>query len=89
MKGGERMADAKVGTITHYFDKIGVAVVDLTAGLRVGDAIKISGRGQEFAMTVDSMQEEHQQIQEAKKGQAVGMKVTQPVKEGDEVYKVS
>lgn len=83
------MADAKVGTVTHYFDKIGVAVVDLTDGLKVGDSIKISGRGQEFTMKVDSMQEEHNQIQEAKKGQAVGLKVTQPVKEGDEVYKVS
>jgi len=83
------MADAKVGTVTHYFDKIGVAVLDLTAGLKVGDTIKISGRGQEFTMTVESLQEEHEQIQEAKKGQAVGMKITQPVKEGDEVYKIS
>ncbi len=83
------MADAKVGTITHYFDKIGVAVLDLTASLKVGDTIKVSGRGQEFTMRVDSMQVEHEQIQEAKKGQAVGMKITQPVKEGDEVYKVS
>ena len=83
------MADAKVGTVTHYFDKIGVAVLDLTAGLKVGDTIKISGRGQEFTMTVESMQEEHEQIQEAKKGQAIGMKIAQPVKEGDEVYKVS
>ena len=83
------MADTKVGTITHYFDKIGVAVVDLSDVLKVGDTIKISGRGEEFTMSVDSMQEEHEQIQEAKKGQAVGMKVAQPVKEGDEVYKVS
>ena len=83
------MADTKVGTITHYFDKIGVAVVDLSDVLKVGDTIKISGRGEEFTMSVDSMQEEHEQIQEAKKGQAVGMKVSQPVKDGDEVYKVS
>ena len=83
------MADTKVGTITHYFDKIGVAVLALTGTLKVGDTIKISGRGEEFSMTVDSMQVDHQAIQEAKKDQEVGMKVTQATKEGDEVYKVS
>lgn len=83
------MAEVKVGTITHYFDKIGVAVVELIQNLKAGESIKISGRGKEFVMVVDSMQVEHEQIKEAKKGQAVGMKVTQPVKEGDDVYRVS
>jgi len=83
------MADILVGKITHYFDKIGVAVVDLTDSLKVGDMIKISGRGEEFTMPVESMQVEHEQIQEAGKGQTVGMKVTQETAEGDEVYKVN
>ncbi len=83
------MADAKVGKITHYFDKIGVAVIELTSTLASGDTIKISGHDSEFTQVVDSMQVEHEQIPEAKKGDTVGMKVTQPVKEGDEVYKVS
>ena len=83
------MADFKVGKITHYFDKIGVAVVELSDRLAVGDTIKISGHNQEFTMKVESMQVEHQQIQEAQKGQTIGMKVDQEVKEGDEVYKVS
>ncbi len=83
------MADTKVGIITHYFDKIGVAVLALSDTLKVGETIKISGRGEEFTMSVDSMQVNHQPIQEAKKGQEVGMKVTQATKEGDEVYKVS
>ena len=83
------MADFKVGKITHYFNKIGVAVVELTDPLAVGDQIKISGRGNEFLMTVASMQIEHEQIKEAKKGDTVGLKVDQPVKESDEVYKVA
>ena len=83
------MADAKIGKIIHYFDKIGVAVIELTGTLSTGDTIKISGHDNEFTQTVDSMQVEHEQIPEAKKGDAVGMKVTQPVKEGDEVFKVS
>ena len=83
------MADFKVGKVTHYFDKIGVAVVELVSDLSVGDTIKISGHNQEFTMNVDSMQIEHEQIKDAKKGDTVGMKVTQEAKEGDEVYKVS
>lgn len=83
------MADLKVGVVTHYFDKIGVAVVEFIGSLSVGDQIKISGNNKELAMTVNSMQVEHQQIQDAKKGDTVGMKVDQEVTEGDEVYKVS
>lgn len=83
------MADLKVGKITHYFDKIGVAVVELEETLKVGDQIKITGHGDEFTQTVTSMQIEHQPIQEAKKGESIGLKVDQPVKEGDEVYKIT
>jgi putative protease len=83
------LADFKVGKITHYYNKIGVAVVELTDTLRVGDTIKISGHGRDFTQVVNSMQVEHEQIQEAKKKQAVGLKVDQEVKEGDEVFRVS
>jgi len=83
------MADFKIGKITHYFDKIGVAVVELVDRLAVGDTIRVSSRDGDFTMTVQSMQIEHEQIQEAKKGDTVGLRVDQPVKEGNEVYKVS
>jgi len=83
------MAEFKVGKITHYYNKIGVAVVELTDILTAGDTIKISGHGKEFNQTVASMQVEHEQLKEAKKGMAIGMKVDQEVKEGDEVFRVS
>ncbi|PIU03572.1 hypothetical protein COT44_02595 [Candidatus Shapirobacteria bacterium CG08_land_8_20_14_0_20_39_18] len=82
------MADVKIGKITHYYDKIGVAVLELSATLKDGETIRISGHGNEFTQTVSSMQVEHKQIESAKKGDAVGMKVDQAVKEGDEVYLV-
>jgi putative protease len=82
------MADTKVGTITHFYDKIGVAVINVLAPLKVGDRIKISGHDKEFEQEIASMQVEHQNIDQAKKGDNVGMKVDQPVKDGDEVYKV-
>lgn len=76
----------EIGKITHYFGKIGVGVVELSGTLKVGDQIVIAGRGQEFEQPVDSMQMEHEQVETAKKGQSVGMKVAQLVKEGDAVY---
>lgn len=82
------MAETKVGKIIHYYDKIGVAVVELSASLKVGDKVKITGAN-EFEMTVSSMQIEHESIEEAKKGQSIGMKVDQPVKEGDEMVKLA
>jgi putative protease len=77
-----------VGEITHYFGKISVAVVKLEDTLRVGDTIKIVGGGNEFTQTVESMQIEHQPVQEAKAGESVGLKVLQKVKEGYKVYKL-
>ncbi len=78
----------KVGIITHYYDKIGVAVVDLVKSLAVGDTIKISGHGREFTQVVSSIQKEHQELKKAKKGDDVGMKVDQPVKPKEVVFKI-
>ena len=83
------MADFKVGKITHYYDKISVAVVDLLGTIAVGDKIKISGHDNEFEQKVDSMQVEHENVKTAKKGETIGLKVDQLVKKGDEIFKVS
>ncbi len=83
------MAKVKIGQITHYFDKIGVAVLEVTDNpIKVGDKIEIIDRGQSFQQEVTSMQIEHQNVEEASKGDAVGLKIDQAVKEGAEVYKV-
>lgn len=76
-----------IGKVTHFFDKISVAVVKLDAGLKIGDKIRFEGHGQTFEQTVSSMQIEHEPLKEAKKGQEVGMKVSKPVKAGDLVFK--
>ena len=83
------LADVRVGKITHYYDKIGVAVIELEGALSDGDTIRISGHGNEFTQPVASMQVEHENIKKAKKGDAIGLKVDQPVKDGDEVFRVS
>lgn len=84
------MADFKIGKVTHYYDKIGVAIVELDAALAVGDKIKFSRGGEDvFEQPVESIQVEHEQKDSAKKGDVVGLKVNSEVKEGAEVYKIS
>lgn len=85
---GVRKMDKKIGKVTHYYNKIGVAVIQVTGSLKIGDKIKIVGHDNEFSQEITSMQTEHQQIQKAKKGDDIGMKVDRPVKENDQVYLV-
>lgn len=77
-----------IGKVTHYYDKLGVAIIELSGSLKQGETIKIVGKDGEFTQTVSSMQYEHQPIESAKKGQSVGIKVDQKVKENDLVYAV-
>lgn len=78
-----------VGKVTHYFDHIGVAVVKLSASMKVGDSVEIEGSGTKLAQKVASMQVEHKSVQACKAGDDVGLKVDSKVREGDTVYKVS
>jgi len=80
--------DQKIGKVTHYYNKIGVAVVELTKPLSTGDKIKISGHDKEFTQDVVSMQMEHQKLEKAKAKESIGLKVDQPVRENDEVFKI-
>jgi U32 family peptidase len=83
------MADKRVGKVKHYFNKIGVAAVVFESKLSVGDKIKFVRNGEElFQQEVTSIQKEHENITTVKKGDDVGMKVDQPVKEGMEIFKV-
>ncbi len=77
----------EIGHITHYFSKIGVAVLELTSTLNLGDHILVKGPTTDFEQTVDSMQIEREAINQAESGQSIGLKVAQPVKEKDVVYK--
>ncbi|MBI1972051.1 MAG: translation elongation factor-like protein [Candidatus Aenigmarchaeota archaeon] len=74
------------GKVEHYYGKIGVAVVELESALRVGDEIVIEGPSTSFAQKVESMQIEFEPVKEAKEGDAIGLKVNQPVKPKDNVY---
>lgn len=84
------MAEEKlIGKITHYYGNIDVGIIELSDDLKVGEKIHLNGHGTDFEQVVDSMQIEHQNIQNAKNGDVVGLKVAQKVKEGDQVFKVT
>ncbi len=76
----------RIGKITHFFPKISVAVVELEDKVKVGDTIEIEGQDSKFEQKLDSMQVNHAPVKEAKKGDAIGLKVAQPVREGDVVF---
>lgn len=79
----------KIGKVSHFYDKIGVAIVDLTAGLAVGEKVKFARGGEDmFEQKIDSIQIEHKKVDSAKSGDVVGLKVDETLKEGTEVYKV-
>lgn len=78
----------KVGTITHFYNNINVGVISLSDTLKKGDTISIEGETTNFKQKVDSMQIDREEIKEAKKGQEIGMKVKDRVREHDIVYKV-
>lgn len=79
----------KIGKVTHYYNKIGVAIVELDGTLAIGDKIKFTHDGQDlFEQTVDSIQIEHEKKDEAKKGDVIGLKTEDEVKEGAEVFKI-
>ncbi len=78
----------EVGRVSHFFTKISVAVIELTATISVGDRIRIKGPTTNVEQTVDSMEIEHEKVQRAEAGQSIGMKVKDRVRETDVVYKI-
>ncbi len=76
-----------VGEISHFFDKISVAVIEVKDTINEGDAITIEGPQTNLKQKVASMQIEHDKIKSARKGQSVGMKVSGQVRRKDLVYK--
>lgn len=80
--------DKRIGEVTHYYNRIGVAVLKIEDGLNVGDTIHILGHTTDFTQQVISMEVEHRKMQAVGAGADVALKVDERVRAGDEVYKV-
>ncbi len=84
------MAEQKIGTVIHYWGKIGVAGVNISNGeLRIGDTIHIKGHTSDFTQAVESIQMENQSVEVASPGDEVGIRVVEQTREDDEVFKVT
>jgi putative protease len=82
----QKAKEKEIGVVTHYFGKISVGIIKLKSAITVGDKIHIKGVHDDFTQSIDSMQYNHKNIQEAKKGLEIGIKVIQRVHENDKVY---
>jgi histone H1/5 len=76
-----------VGTVTHYYSHLGVAVVQLNTGaLKTGDRVRIKGASTDFTQNVESMEYEHRHVDLASAGQSIGLLVKEHAREHDIVY---
>lgn len=83
------MPEVEIGKVSDFFAHPLVAGIELTAPLKAGDTIHIQGHTTDMEMTVKSMQINNVDVTEAKSGDAVGIKVSDRVRRGDTVYKVT
>ena len=83
------MPEEIIGEVSDFFAHPVVAGIELTAVLRVGDKIRIKGHTTDLEMTVDSMQINNEQVEEAQPGDSIGVKVSERVRGGDLVYKIT
>ena len=82
------MGVVRIGRVTNFFSRIGVAVVELESELSIGDRIILKGGQRAFEQVVGSMQINNAEVDNAPKGEIIGLKVEQKVKQNDVVYKV-
>ena len=82
------MEEKDIGFVSNYFKKISVATIEITNGtVSLGDTLHFLGNTTDFISTIDSMQIEHVSVPEAKKGDSIGVKISEMVRKGDKVYK--
>lgn len=88
VQGRGKIMEKLIGRVSHYFNRIGVAVLELSGGLMVGDVVHIQGHTTDFEQAVESMEIQHQQVQSVGPGAEVALHVIERVRKGDAVYKV-
>ncbi len=84
----EEIQGELIGKVTHYFANIGVAVLELSKKLNVGERIRLVGGETDFIQTIESMEVDHKKVESAKPGESIGLKVDQKVRPDYRVYKV-
>lgn len=81
--------ELRIGKVTHYYNRIGVAVLDVKGELNTGDTVHIRGANTDFTQEIASLEIDHQKVETVAPGSEVALKVNQRVRKGDLVYKVT
>lgn len=84
----EEVQGREIGKITHYYSHLSVGIIELCDVARVGNRIRIKGNTTDLTQNIDSMQIEHKNVPEAKKGDLIGIKVVGKVHPHDKVYRI-
>ena len=80
--------EKQIGVISNYFEKVGVAAIKLIGSLKIGDTIKIVGGELDIEVPIKGMQIDREEVIKAKKGDDVGIKVSEKVWKGYKVFKI-
>ena len=83
------MSGVRIGEVTHFFDRINVAVIQLSNTLSKGDNVHFLGHGSDFSQEIGSIQIEHESIESAHKGQEIAIKVIKPVKPHTSIFLIT
>tara|TARA_Y100000310_G_scaffold159635_1_gene159353 strand:- start:75 stop:398 length:324 start_codon:yes stop_codon:yes gene_type:complete len=86
-KEKKEKAPKQIGTVSNYFDHVKAAAIKLTTALKVGDKIKLQGGETEFEQEIKEMQINRENVDKAKKGDEIGVIVSQKVRKGYKVFK--
>ncbi|MFQ5943403.1 MAG: hypothetical protein ACE5JF_07610 [Anaerolineales bacterium] len=82
------MAEGKqIGKVVHWFGKVSVAVVELESDIKLGDMVHFEGAHTDFHQEIESMQVEHEPVEQGSKGEEVAIKVKERVRNGDTLHK--
>jgi putative protease len=80
--------EERVGRVTHYYNRIRVAVLELRGRLNVGDVVHFRGHTTDFVQKIESMEIEHERVESVGPGSDVALRVNERVRRGDDVFKV-
>jgi len=83
------MEDEQIGVISNFFEHVGVAAIKLTDEIKIGDTIRIVGGDKDFTEVIDSMQIHHKNVESAKPGDEIGIKISDKARKGYKVFKVA
>lgn len=83
------MNGTRVGEVTHFYDRINVAVIMLSNTLKIGDQVHFLGHGSDFMQEVTSMEVEHKKIEEASNGDEIALKTIKAVKKRTSVFLIT